>query len=1077
MGWRAAFITSIATLLCAAPAQAATYTVTGTGDPGGACSGTTCTTLRAAIEAAERAPGADTIELPAGTITIAADYTVGTQLTITGASARTTVIDGGDKHRPFRVGANGQLALSNVWLRNGLSGGGDVTDGGALYVNQGFVTLQDVRISSSTASRGGGIANNLGRVVGDNVLIDNNASTGLGGAGIHNVGGSELANQDGWIALTDTTIFNNTASSASGVGGLLSTGSGALVTLTRSTIADNDGGSRSVGGIVPSGATGATGSIIARNLADGTTVNCSAPLTDGNFNVEDDTDCGLAPGKLTPGLANALSNQGGQIDVLPITTAGAAFNRMPLGDTPCEGTDQRGLSRPQGTACDAGAFEVDQAATVTITGGPSGTVTATNVQFDFRANEPGVTVQCDLTGPGQTASWETCYKENAQPYASLADGPYTFSVRAVSAAFPNPPVAMRTFVVNAAGAPTTTLTGGPDGPTNDATPTFTFSSNEAGSTFECAVDSDAFATCTSPHTTAPLAEGGRTFRVRARDAAGVVGNTVTRAFSVDRTAPDTTIGSGPSGPVASTSAAFTYTSEPGATFQCSLDGAAFGACPVNYTGLAQGPHTFQVRAHDAAGNFDASPATRAWTVDTVRPSPPAVAYPAQNQWVRTRSVTVSGTAEAGASIEIREGQFFRGTATVTGAGTWSIPLAVVTDDTHVYSVTARDGAGNTSDPTVRTFRVDTVAPAAPTMAEAVVNGATVTLSGRSEAGATVELFDGATALATTTADANAAWTHTLTGVANGTHSYTARARDAAGNESGGSTPPRIATVNTGSPPELELTGPSGATDANPVFAFTASEPTTECRLDGPDGPGAYAACVSPKTFNALAPGGYVFFVRVTDAAGNRSESRREFTVAQPQAGPGPGPGTPTPTPAPAPTPVPNQTIVVAPAQGTVLVKPRGALSFAPLDVTTGIPNGSEVDVRAGRVTLTSIPRPGAPAETADFYGGIFIVTQKGGITELKLSERLTGCPRGQQARLAQSKPKKRRLWGDGKGAFRTSGKYSAATVRGTRWLVEDTCTTTFTRVAVGSVEVRDLVKKTRTVLRKGKTYTARAKRR
>ena len=54
------------------------------------------------------------------------------------------------------------------------------------------------------------------------------------------------------------------------------------------------------------------------------------------------------------------------------------------------------------------------------------------MEFRFQDNGGDVTVQCDLTGPGQTAGFETCYKSNAQPYADLADGPYTFSVRAVS---------------------------------------------------------------------------------------------------------------------------------------------------------------------------------------------------------------------------------------------------------------------------------------------------------------------------------------------------------------------------------------------------------------------------------------------------------------------------------------------------------------------------------------------------------------------------------------------------------------------------------------------------------------------
>ena len=85
--------------------------------------------------------------------------------------------------------------------------------------------------------------------------------------------------------------------------------------------------------------------------------------------------------------------------------------------------------------------------------------------------------------------------------------------------------------------------------------------------------------------------------------------------------PDTTIGAGPTGATEATTASFSFTaSKPGATFECSLDGAAFGACssPKEYTGLAVGDHTFRVRATNGDGT-DQSPATRAWTVTAPPP--------------------------------------------------------------------------------------------------------------------------------------------------------------------------------------------------------------------------------------------------------------------------------------------------------------------------------------------------------------------------------------------------------------------------------------------------------------------------
>jgi hypothetical protein len=87
----------------------------------------------------------------------------------------------------------------------------------------------------------------------------------------------------------------------------------------------------------------------------------------------------------------------------------------------------------------------------------------------------------------------------------------------------------------------------------------------------------------------------------------------------DTTAPEATITAGPSGTTMSTSASFEFTSsETGSTFTCSLDGGAYGSCssPKSYSSLAVGTHTFRVKARDAAGNEDSTPAERTWEVDT-----------------------------------------------------------------------------------------------------------------------------------------------------------------------------------------------------------------------------------------------------------------------------------------------------------------------------------------------------------------------------------------------------------------------------------------------------------------------------
>jgi hypothetical protein len=88
----------------------------------------------------------------------------------------------------------------------------------------------------------------------------------------------------------------------------------------------------------------------------------------------------------------------------------------------------------------------------------------------------------------------------------------------------------------------------------------------------------------------------------------------------DGTPPETTIGDATS---AGTGAHFKFTSnEAGAHFECRLDGGAFGACtsPAEYSGLADGSHTFSVRAIDVAGNVDPTPASR--TFATAAPTTP-----------------------------------------------------------------------------------------------------------------------------------------------------------------------------------------------------------------------------------------------------------------------------------------------------------------------------------------------------------------------------------------------------------------------------------------------------------------------
>jgi hypothetical protein len=141
----------------------------------------------------------------------------------------------------------------------------------------------------------------------------------------------------------------------------------------------------------------------------------------------------------------------------------------------------------------------------------------------------------------------------------------------------------------------------------------------------------------------------------------------------------------------------------------------------------------------------------------------------------------------------------------------------------------------------------------------------------------------------------------------------------------------------------------------------------------------------------------------------------------------------------------------------VQVRPAGATRYRDLTERRRFPVGVTVDAQEGAVGLI-VGRGGGSVSKAVFSQGKFTVTQGRG-EDVLTTLTLTGpsyadvCNRASVAR--KRKKRVRRLWGDGKGSFRTSGRYSAATVRGTRWLTEDRCDGTVTLVVRGEVEVDD----------------------
>ena len=192
-----------------------------------------------------------------------------------------------------------------------------------------------------------------------------------------------------------------------------------------------------------------------------------------------------------------------------------------------------------------------------------------------------------------------------------------------------------------------------------------------------------------------------------------------------------------------------------------------------------------------------------------------------------------------------------------------------------------------------------------------------------------------------------------------------------------------------------------------------------------------------------------------------------------------------------PPPVVGKTVNAAPAGGKVFVSvPAGGAfasvsvpgikgrKFVPLTEPRQLPVGSILDTRKGSLSLTSASTTAGQVFTGTFSAGVFQALQsRSGLTTLPLkgsSFRSCAGRAGRRASAALSRRAIRRIHGNASGRFRTRGRYSAATVRGTIWQTIDRCDGTLTKVTRGTVVVRDFRKRRNITVRAGKSYLARA---
>jgi hypothetical protein len=190
-----------------------------------------------------------------------------------------------------------------------------------------------------------------------------------------------------------------------------------------------------------------------------------------------------------------------------------------------------------------------------------------------------------------------------------------------------------------------------------------------------------------------------------------------------------------------------------------------------------------------------------------------------------------------------------------------------------------------------------------------------------------------------------------------------------------------------------------------------------------------------------------------------------------------------------PAPVLGRTVDASVVSGVVLVK-TGRGNFVPLTAARQLPVGSEVNALRGSLKLVTATARKHVTQTGTFRGGVFRVAQasrgasKGLATLSLLQGVVKGAPayavctrKGKSADAAAAAASHKvlqLLHASAHGKFRTAGRYSAATVRGTVWSVANRCDGTVTHVSTGTVAVTDFVRHKTVVIHAGQIYIARA---
>lgn len=905
------------------------YNVSGLTDGTGSCvadatpNSSTCTTLRAAVSAANSTPGAIllgagtyTLSLSAGTTedaNVRGDLDLSRGMMLYGTGPGSTIVQGdtdivtgetadrcfhGDAQTTAANKGRVTIQLADMTVRNcgyqSANGGSNsfFGNGGAFFgdndgtIGWSYYVFDNVEFRDNNTGLQGGAIKIIGRsLIRNSVFINNSAGSNGGAAQL------DAVVSDSRHVIEDSLFIRNFDTSTTSPGGAVAAVNTADLAISNTTFSRNVSRG-TAGAIYRSG----SGSLVLRSVTAAD--NCANANRDPSAANPCTTSAVTYPGNVPPstttGAIASFTGTGGGLRLESSSSLqnirNSVFARN-LRFTAAAASSADDCARSAGTIVTG--YNHVQAPT-TCTFGGLGDLTGSDAVLDsaLALNGASTTLTYALLAGSpaiDAADPSACRNSvlnsaNDFSFALTFDQRGTGFPRVVGAACDKG--AFEAAAVLAPGAPDLTAASDSGASNSDDitrfnAPTFSIPCRNGNNVELQArlLPAGSFApvaaagTCsggTLSATVAPaLADGDYAFRAVAETSA--IG-AVLAPVRIVTVAPDSIIATGPTNPTAQTNASFTFNASPaaGASFECDLDGGGFAACtsPMAYSSLATGSHTFSVRALDVAGNVDATPASYSWSILQAQ----SISFgPLSDAVANDPPFSVAATASSGLTVSFAS--LTTGVCTVAGA---TVTLAVDAVGTcTIRASQSGNGSFAAAANVDQSFTVRPPAPATPLLASVDDTGASnsdgvtrnasgLSFSGSCVSGDSIGLVVDGSPSAFVGPCSGGAFSIDAT-LAEGLHSIRAQAtRSAIASANSAATSVTVDLTAPSATVDSGPTDPTSATTASFTFSSNDAQASFECALDA----AAFAACSSPRNFTGLIIGGHVFKVRALDIAGN-----------------------------------------------------------------------------------------------------------------------------------------------------------------------------------------------------------------